>query len=293
MAFNTNESFNDSTHESTNQTLVYPNVFFEPKSFSHNTNFNAIEDSGVHIDGAVVPHHLLAHKLIEGVFRQLHIQQPSTIILVGPNHFNKGENILTTTIGWQTPFGIVESDRDIIEGLAASSLVKINEEVFETEHSMGSLMPFIKFYLPAARVVPIILHHDVSRNEAINLGKSIAEFLKDDKCIILASVDFSHYLTKNEAEKRDKETIQALYSKNLGRIFSMGNEYLDSPASIGVLFSAMEELGVNDFKILENTNSGVLLGNDLIETTSYMTIAFSNNKSLIRSSKLSGNIISD
>ncbi|KUO50233.1 MAG: hypothetical protein APF76_11005 [Desulfitibacter sp. BRH_c19] len=271
MAFNTNEFIN----EFTTQTSVYPNVFFEPKSFSYNVDFSEINNNGVHIDGAVVPHHLLAHELIEGVFHELYSQQPSTIILVGPNHFNKGEKILTTTLGWQTPFGIVKSNREIIEELTALGLVKVTEKVFDSEHSMGSLMPFIKYYLPDTKVVPIILHHDVSRQEAMNLGISIAEFLKDDKCIIIASVDFSHYLTRDEAQKRDRETIHALYSKNLGRIFSMGNEYLDSPASIGVLFSAMENLEVNEFKMLDNTNSGILLNNDIIETTSYVTLIFS------------------
>lgn len=274
MAFNSDENLNNTNDQAIAPASVYPNVFFEPKSFCYEVNLNEI-DHDVWIDGAVVPHHLLAHKLIEGVFQKLHTQQPDTIILVGPNHFNKGEKLITTTLGWQTPFGVVESNRAIIEELTTSRLIKVNEEAFKSEHSMGSLMPFIKFYLPDTKVVPIILHHDVSLKEAINLGTHIAEFLKDENCIIVASVDFSHYLTRVEAEKRDKETIHALYSKNMARIFSMGNEYLDSPAAIGVLFSAMNELGVNGFSILENTNSGVLLGNDLIETTSYITIAFS------------------
>ena len=251
---------------------VYGNNFFDPRSFSYGNNAEVTEESKIF--GAVVPHHLLAYKLIDPVFNKIALEKPATIILIGPNHFNQGARILTTPWGWQTPFGIVESDQAIIDSLVADQLVKVNEEVFKSEHSIGSLMPFLKFYLPETQVVPIILHHDVTRQEARELGKYLAELVGDKNCLVMASVDFSHYLTREEAELKDRETIEALKNKNMGKIFSMGNDYLDSPASIGVLFSAMEELGKEDFRILDNINSGVILNNDLIETTSYLTLMF-------------------
>ena len=54
--------------------------------------------------------------------------------------------------------------------------------------------------------------------------------LIDDNTVILASVDFSHCLMPDEAEEKDKETIYALKTWNLGRS-TMGDEYLDSPPS--------------------------------------------------------------
>ena len=251
---------------------VYANNFFEPQSFSYGENVEVIQEPN--ILGAVVPHHLLAYKLIDSVFSKIALEKPATIILIGPNHFNRGERILITSWSWQTPFGIVESDQSIIDSLIAVQLVKVNEEAFKSEHSIGNLMPFLKFYLPQTRVVPIILHHNVTRQEAGQLGRYLAELTKEKDCLIMASVDFSHYLTREEAERKDQETIEALVNKNMGKIFSMGNDYLDSPASIGVLFSAMKELGIEDFRILGNTNSGVILNNNLIETTSYFTLIF-------------------
>jgi len=252
---------------------VYGNNFFESRSFSYGDHAESLFE-GSKILGAVVPHHLLAYKLIDAVFNKIALDKPETIILIGPNHYNRGAKILTTSWGWQTPFGIVESDRAIIDSLIASQMVKVNEEVFKSEHSIGNLMSFVKFYLPETRVVPIILHHDVTRKEAGELGKYLAEIVEDKNYLVMASVDFSHYLTREEAERKDRETKEALKNKNIGKLFSMGNDYLDSPASIGVLFSAMEELGEKDFRILDNTNSGVILNNDLIETTSYFTIIF-------------------
>lgn len=263
----------DEPMQATEQCFAYPNLFFNPKNFSYQLDHSEVK-SEQSVVGAVVPHHLLAHKLIEGVFLQLHRQKPSTVILVGPNHRNRGEKILTTPLDWQTPFGIVQCDQSLIAELTATQTVKINQEVFKGEHSIGNLMPFLSFYLPDAKVVPIILHYDLSQQEAMALGTNLASLLDDNQAILLASVDFSHYLRMDEAQLRDKETIRALKAKDLSKIFALDNEYLDSPAAIGVLLSAMTELGLDDFNILENTNSGTILGNDLIEATSYITLTF-------------------
>jgi len=223
------------------------------------------------IRGAVVPHHLLAHALIEEVFDHLRADPAPLVVLIGPNHFNKGGKILTSSWGWQTPFGTVDADKDGVDWLLGLTSVKEDPEVFKEEHSMGNLMPFIKYYLPEARVVPIILHHDVSPQEARQLANRLSH-LEDSGAVILASVDFSHYLTREQAEEKDAETLKVLESGNTGRLFTMDNDYIDSPASLGTLLYAMEGLGIDGFTLLGNTNSGVILKNDLIETTSYMTL---------------------
>ncbi|MEW6622050.1 MAG: AmmeMemoRadiSam system protein B [Bacillota bacterium] len=254
----------------------HPNIFFEPQWFGGKDAGNPGEGVPGIIGGAVVPHHLLAHELMGQVFAELAHQEPSLVIIVGPNHFNKGARILTSLWAWETPFGMVEVDNQIADEVLKLSLVQRNDQVFSTEHSMGNLMPFVKYYLPEAKVLPIILHYDVTWQEAKALGEHLAALAEKERAgaVIIASVDFSHYLTRKEAEAKDAETITALKAKNMGRIFAMGNDYLDSPASIGVIFAAMDRMGCKEFEILANTNSGIILGNDLIETTSYITMLF-------------------
>lgn len=251
---------------------VHANAFFQPNHF-YTGNFSE-KTSLTGIRGGVIPHHLLADKLIARVFHQLKSQKPKTIILIGPNHKNEGARIMTSSLGWQTPFGVVEVDEKLLEAIKqASGQVKEDDKIMGGEHAMGNIMPFIKYYLPETKVVPLIFHNDLTLDEAGALGKQLADLMSDDT-MILASVDFSHYLTGDEAEKKDRETIFALQTQNLGRIFTMNDDYLDSPASIGVLFKAMDNLGRKDFTILNHTNSGVLLGNKNIETTSYITLLF-------------------
>ncbi len=251
---------------------VHPNTFFDPAHFY--TGKITTDSPSSRIKGAVIPHHLLADKLIARVISALKEQKPATIILIGPNHKNNGSPMLTSSLGWQTPFGVVEGDGKMVQNLCqASSLIHENDQIIGAEHSMGNIMPFIKYYLPETKVVPLILHNDITLDEASKLGKQLGNLMKPDT-VILASVDFSHYLTGEEAAKKDEETLLALKNKNLGRIFSMNDDYLDSPPSIGVLFQAMNQRGIDNFEVLDHTNSGILLDNKKIQTTSYITLIF-------------------
>lgn len=252
---------------------VHSNTFFDSRYFTQESH---IVDGtpATRIYGAVVPHHLLAYELITDVFNQLKAQEPPLIILIGPNHFNLGDRIITSTWGWQTPFGTVETDKETIRHLVDISLVKVEDSVFSTEHSMGNLMPFIKYYLPEAKVVPLIFHHDLTKEEAVLLSRQLANFAKEKEAVIMASIDFSHYLTNKEAQEKDIETLEIIKTKNIARLLTLGDAHIDSPGAMATFLLTMEELEMQDFKVLQHTNSGLLLGNDLIETTSYFTMVF-------------------
>ena len=208
---------------------THPNNFFDPRYFNPET-LDEDENSGGRIRGAVIPHHLLAHRLMAEVFARLQKNPPSLLVLLGPNHYNRGSRILTSRLGWQTPFGTVEVDEEVVEQLLDSNIVKKDDIAFTEEHSIGNVMPFVKYYLPYTKVVPIIYHHDVSKKEASLMAEHLAN-LAEDGVVIIASVDFSHYLTRQEAEEKDRQTLKVLQENNLDTLFTMGNDHLDSPAA--------------------------------------------------------------
>jgi AmmeMemoRadiSam system protein B len=251
---------------------THPNTFYDPRLFK-TISPEDIKPFEGRVYGAVVPHHLLAHELIGEVFAKLAKRPPPLIILLGPNHYNLGNRILTCSLAWQTPFGRVEVDDDIVDELLKTKLVKQDDRPFTKEHSIGNLMPFIKYYLPDTKVVPIIFHHDVSKKEAEQIAQCLSNYV-DKGAVVIASVDFSHYLSREKAEQKDQETIKAMKERDFDKLLSFGNDHLDSPASLVTLFFTMERQGITEFEILAHTNSGILLGNDLIETTSYITLVF-------------------
>lgn len=225
------------------------------------------------VKAGVVPHHLLAGALIGQTMETMASQDDKVIVLVGPNHNNLGAKVITGLYGWQTPEGIVQTDKTMVENLITHGLAIRDEAVLSQEHSIGTLVPFIKHFLPQARVVPIILHHDVSLKEVEALLDILEPYLDQDG-IIISSVDFSHYLTRREAQEKDVVTLELMRNFDYTTLFNLGNDHLDSPASLSMALKAMERRGLRDFQLLANTNSGIILKNDVMETTSYFTLIF-------------------
>ncbi len=221
--------------------------------------------------GGIIPHHWLPGHLITGFFRGLAAGDPvRTVVLIGPNHANAGSaRALTSDLAWATPFGVVEPDREVISRLTEGGLVKVESPVLTTEHSVAGIMPAVRYYLPEAQVVPIILSSEMGPAEARRLGEALAMQWREGT-VFVAAVDFSHYLARAGAERHDAFTLETLRAFDASTLFTLDNGYLDSPASIAVLMAAMTTLGADRFVLLENTNSGALENDELAPTTSYI-----------------------
>lgn len=265
---------------------AHPNVFFNPVLFYSGleaarrpTAVPGVSGAGLAVSGSVagglVPHHDLAGELLSGFFLRLEESPPDVIFLVGPNHDAAGAPVITGRRAWQTDFGRVEVDREAVDALVAAGLAAVDEDVLAREHAMGTLMPYIKFHAPEARVVPLILHRGLTLAELRRLASALAAQLGPGR-ILVASVDFSHYLARAEAEARDRETLATIRAGDLDRLLRMGPEHLDSPGSVAVLLMAMAATGVDGPVVLGHTNSGEILRDHLIETTSYFTFLFTN-----------------
>ncbi len=250
----------------------HPALFFDKAAF-----FKAVEAADSRLGpegpvaGGIIPHHWLAGHLITAFFQGLaEGDPPETVVLIGPNHPNAGSaRMLTSDLAWATPFGLVEPAQEWIRRLSDNGLVGIESSVLTTEHSVAGIMPAIKYYLPEARVVPLILSGDLTGAEARRLSQALVGHWNGG-VVLVAAVDFSHYLVRSEAERYDAITLDALRTFDTAALSTFDNRYLDSPPSIAVLMYAMLELDADEFVLLENTNSGALAEDQLAPTTSYI-----------------------
>jgi AmmeMemoRadiSam system protein B len=228
------------------------------------------------IAGGVVPHHLLAGKMIAQFFLTLSESSPGTIVIIGPNHNRTGMNKLhTSSLDWATAFGLLENDREITRCLVKELVASENTGLMETEHSISSLVPYVKYYMPKTKIVPILLHGNYTVAESQKLGKFLAGIIKDDPGIaVIASVDFSHYLDADTADKMDRITLDAIISRDTFSISRMGNDNIDSPPSILSLLCAMDEIGAIGPEVTDHDNSFGITGIGAEYTTSYFTMFF-------------------
>jgi AmmeMemoRadiSam system protein B len=228
------------------------------------------------IMGGVVPHHLLARRLIAEFFRELAEDPPETVIVIGPNHKLDGiGKVQVSSADWGTPFGVLETDTRITAILAEEYGSAHNDELFENEHSVSSLVPYIKYFLPDAKIVPVLLHGNLSQKDAVKLGSLLGRIMSDDPgTIMIASIDFSHYLSTPEADRMDIITWKAISSWDLDAISRMGNDNLDSVPSMTAMMAAMDMVSARSIEMTGHNNSSRITKSGYDYTTSYFTMFF-------------------
>jgi len=265
------DSFN-----STSSRPAHPNLFFDEKTFNEGVTQTAKANklSSYHISGGIIPHHLFPGFILTDFFNRLTTQDAKIIILIGPNHYEKGNfKVLTSLYAWDTPFGKVEPEESIINKFIKSDAVKVDEEVLPNDHAVAGMMPFIKYYLPNTKVVPLLISGHTTQKEVEVLARNLKNVMNKDT-VLVAPVDFSHYLTNAQAKEKDKISLEVLKNFDYRQLFTLSNDYVDSPPAIATLLMVMQMLETTKMDLLFNTNSGELQKDDYIETTSYFSILF-------------------
>jgi len=229
---------------------------------------------GQTVRAGILTHHFLASAMMVRFFCQLQNQaSPNTIILIGPNHFHHGRgDISISSLPWKTPFGILETDKGVIRSIKNATKLTEDAEAFTGEHSVGVLIPFLKYYFPHSRVVPILIDVNADRNQLEKLRTLLRDFLSNPGDLALLSMDFSHNSIAAVADSRDKQAERALSTLDVERV---GQLHVDCHKGLWLLLSSLRGVGHVTTKIDEHTNSSRLTGNpNQPDVTSYFTVRF-------------------
>ncbi|MFA6485874.1 MAG: AmmeMemoRadiSam system protein B [Candidatus Magasanikbacteria bacterium] len=219
------------------------------------------------IRGGIVPHHLVAGYIPATFFEYIGRQKPSTIVLFSPNHRRAGPgNIITGIVDWQTAYGVVNVDRNIISKLNDASVLKIDEKTMADEHGIYGLLPIIAKTNPSVKIVPILFDWDTPTSSIDALLAKLFPLLPRDT-IFVGSVDFSHYQTWPVANFHDEYTRSVIRNFDFDHIW---DTEIDSHPSVYALLRSMEHVGAQKIVNEINDNSASLFGrSDIPETTSY------------------------
>ncbi len=229
---------------------------------------------GKRICAGIVPHHFLASSLMVRFFDTLRAQSSlDTIILIGPNHSHHGmANISFSSLPWKTPFGILETDRGIVQQVKAATNLPEDTEAFTGEHSVGVLVPFLKYYFPHSRVVTILVDVNAQENRLEELRGVLSGFVANPRLLVLLSMDFSHDSIAAISETRDERAEQTISTLDLSRVKGLN---VDCRKGLWLLLALMRDQGQVKVQVSEHTNSARLTGNPLQpDVTSYFTVRF-------------------
>lgn len=226
------------------------------------------------IRAGIVTHHFLASGLMVRFFESLRAgSSPGTIILVGPNHFHHGrEKISLSSLPWKTPFGVLETDRSVTRRIEAATNVSEDPEAFTGEHSVGVLVPWLKYYFPRCHVVPILIDSGAEEAQIRALRTVLAGSLVHPRVLVVLSMDFSHNSTSEIADMRDKEAEQVISKLDASRVDGL---HVDCHKGLWILLSWLKSLRDVNVRIEEHTNSSRLSNNPTQKNaTSYFTMLF-------------------
>ncbi len=225
------------------------------------------------IRALVIPHHTLAANLAAQGIRTLVKQNPSVIVLIGPNHKNIGPKAATTKAVWDAGQGTLQTDTVAVDELLKQNLAEQDDNLFKTEHSIGALIPIIAHYLPKTKVIPIVYYYRYDQETILQTLKQLIKSLPDD-AVIIASIDFSHGLTLQKAQEKDQVTAERLKDWDEKAIADADNTYLDSPTILAALMQYLRETDSQDLKIIANTNSGKIMQDSQMICTSYFVLKY-------------------
>lgn len=219
------------------------------------------------ISAIVVPHHNLVKNLRFEYLSQIGRQIPNieTIIIIGPDHFSPYQKSISYgNLNWQ----LVDSQINFSQNLETklSPYLNLNNSIIKNDHAIYNLLPDIKEVWPSAKVFPILIGQKSSFTKLTPLISQTAKICQEN-CLLLASVDFSHYLPATLAEVHDRLTLKAL--KNLDSSLIQQAE-VDSPQSLYFLINYAKQKNTKKWQLFAHTNSGILANNFDIETTTHI-----------------------
>jgi len=244
--------------------------------------FAAVLVNELNIASGVVPHHLLAKEIINDFFKYISSQgKPKTIVILSPDHFQSGilmESNSFITIALDSnekEFNNLKIDTLLWEKLFKENKMILNSCAVIAEHGVTVLLPYIKKYFPETNILPILIPADITKEQIEQLVKTIDENTLLNT-IVVASIDFSHYLPWQAANFHDVKSIRVLLNLEENNF-----ENLEVDCWQGLYAARLfARLGQREVpQIIAHKNSADFLKLDLEETTSYFSVIFEKNES--------------
>jgi len=191
-----------------------------------------------------------------------HVDIPKTCIICGPNHRGHGAGAAVMASGtWRMPLGDVPISQEVARSVLANSRVMAEDDAaHQYEHSLEVQVPFLQYLQADLSIVPICLSY-LSYEDCKEIGSALAKTVSEfeEKILLVASTDMSHYESREAASRKDKMALdrildldpEGLYNTVIGNRISMCGII---PTTV-ILIAALK-LGCQKAELVRYTDSG-------------------------------------
>jgi len=190
--------------------------------------------------------------------------RPAAVVLLGVNHHGVGAPLaLSPATGWATPLGVLP-----LAGTLAARLHELAPGVIPDmrahaqEHSLEVQAPFLQYLFGEIPILPIAISRATHEQLAL-LGQALAQLARETDLIIVASSDFSHYITQSQAERLDGLALARIVDIDPIGLYTTVHEHeitMCGVAPVTVMLFAAQALGAQSAQMLHYHTSGDVTG---------------------------------
>lgn len=223
--------------------------------------------------GLIVPHFDPVSNLTISALKEV-TTTPDLIILIAPNHYEAGTSPIITGSYLSSKFALHPKFAiEKMQQLAQMTVASYEDAVISGDHSIGTPLPLIAQKFPNTPIVAIVLKYHQNPEDIQNLLLALQK-ISTNNTLIVASLDFSHYLSSDIAPLKDAQTQKYIEAHDYKHIEGLSNDYIDSPWTLITFLKFLQASGVEQGRILGHTNTGLVAGQTIESSTSFFTYIY-------------------
>ncbi len=228
------------------------------------------------IAGIIAPHagYVYSGQAAAYAYKTVYGKTYDTVIVISPSHreYFPGISIYDGD-AYKTPLGIIKVDSEKRKKLVYNSKYFFeSENGHKDEHALEVHLPFLQTVLKNNfNLVPLVMG-DQKEGYINELAQKISE-IYDDKTLVVASSDLSHYYPASYADKLDARIEKRINNYDFEGLYKDINRKLSEACGAGPMVAMMKGLnlaGKKNAEVLIRTNSGEI-SRDFSEVVGYLS----------------------
>lgn len=134
------------------------------------------------------------------------------IFIFAPSHYERIFGCVTPNCHtFETPFGEITTNKELLKELSKVCDCEINNFAFKNEHSIDTILPLLKYYLPDVKIIPVLYGCENFKN----LSEVIQKYFENKENAFIISSDLSHFYPEKEAVNIDNYTARMIEEQNI------------------------------------------------------------------------------
>lgn len=192
---------------------------------------------------------------------------PDHIIILGPDHQGAARHFSLIKKGaWETPLGDTLIDTELAQLILQSTEMIVDDyDAHAYEHSLEVQLPFIQYFNPSSKLVPIICPYFSALPDLLVLGKRLAETISvfPHPVLLVASTDMSHQESSDSARSKDFMAIDKIETLDAAGLYQTVKKNKISMCGFQAVTAALAAslaLGAKQAELIKYQNSGDITG---------------------------------